>query len=287
MAENRYYKEIMALEGLNDFKDVVEQWHRLSENMKKLKVRKAPVVPNLLWATDSGIDTDYLMDLLTGFVYDEENLLTFYGQHTRADYYMEYAPDKNSFQEISKIEEKIRIGAGFHSEFHGLLFIDVNEWIGHFNEENFINMMKYLQSLDSDIIYVFNIPSYNPQAVEQLTHILALFFHIQPLEMKLPDINALSEHVKKAIGEYGLTLDEEAEKMINASVARLKEDQYFAGYTLLDKMASDIAYSIYTSTPPFDGVISKGMINAFAPDGIYVSEMIQNNARIFTSQFNY
>ena len=79
MAENRYYKEIMALEGLNDFKDVVEQWHRLSENMKKLKVRKAPVVPNLLWATDSGIDTDYLMDLLTGFVYDEENLLTFYG----------------------------------------------------------------------------------------------------------------------------------------------------------------------------------------------------------------
>ena len=75
--------------------------------------------------------------------------------------------------------------------------------------------------------------------------------------------------------------------MINASVARLKEDQYFAGYTLLDKLASDIAYSIYTSTPPFDGVISKGMINAFAPDGIYVSEMIQNNARIFTSQFNY
>jgi hypothetical protein len=29
------------------------------------------------------------------------------------------------------------------------------------------------------------------------------------------------------------------------------------------------------------------MISAFAPDGIYVTELIQNNARIFTAQFNY
>jgi hypothetical protein len=29
------------------------------------------------------------------------------------------------------------------------------------------------------------------------------------------------------------------------------------------------------------------MISAFAPDGIYVSELIENNAKVFTAQFNY
>ena len=105
--------------------------------------------------------------------------------------------------------------------------------------------------------------------------------------MKLPEAAELAEYTKDLLLQYGLTLDSEAEQMLTNSVARLKEDQYFAGYTLLDRMASDIAYSIFTSTPPYDGLVTKGMITAFAPDGIYVNEMIQNNARVFTSQFNY
>jgi hypothetical protein len=33
--------------------------------------------------------------------------------------------------------------------------------------------------------------------------------------------------------------------------------------------------------------VTKSMISAFAPDGIYVSELIENNAKVFTAQFNY
>ena len=68
MAENRYYKEIMSLKGMNDFKDVIEQWHRLSENMRKFNAKKAPTLPNLLWASDNGMDLEDITNLLTGFV---------------------------------------------------------------------------------------------------------------------------------------------------------------------------------------------------------------------------
>jgi hypothetical protein len=287
MAENRYYKEIMSLKGMNDFKDVIEQWHRLSENMRKFNAKKAPTLPNLLWASDNGMDLEDITNLLTGFVYEEQNLLDFYGAVQDLDYFMEYVPNGEEFHEIDKIAEKIRGAAGFRSEYRGIMAIDVSEWIEHFQEENFIEVLKYLQSISSDILYIFQIPNFNPQAVEQLTQILALFFHIQPIEMKLPEAAELAEYTKDLLLQYGLTLDTEAEQMLTNSVARLKEDQYFAGYTLLDRMASDIAYSIFTSTPPYDGLVTKGMITAFAPDGIYVNEMIQNNARVFTSQFNY
>ena len=65
----------------------------------------------------------------------------------------------------------------------------------------------------------------------------------------------------------------------------MREDKYFAGYQMLDRLAEDIVYSVYTSTPPYDGIVTKGMISAFAPDGMYVSELIQNNTRVFTSQY--
>ena len=287
MAQNAYYDEIMALQGLNDFKDVIEQWQRLSDNLEKFHAKSGVVLPNMLWSCATGFDRERLLDLLTNYMYEAGNLMEFYGTTRRLDYFMDYVPAAKECHEIEKITEKIRDAAGFRSEYHGVITIDVSEWVGHFKDPHFLDFLKYLVSLNEDVLYVFTIPSYNPQAVEQLTQLLVLFFRIQPIEMTLPSNEELGNYIKKEISDYGLNLDPEAEAMIIATVNRLRDDQYFAGYDMLDRLASDIVYSVYTSTPPYDGTVSKGMISAFAPDGIYVTELIQNNARIFTAQFNY
>ncbi|MBR3307564.1 MAG: hypothetical protein IKI75_09990 [Lachnospiraceae bacterium] len=287
MADNAYYHEIMALHGLAEFKDVIEQWQRLSENMDKFHAKRGLIVPNMLWASDNGLDRERLLALLTNFMYQAGNLLDFYGNVRCLEYFMDYVPAEKDCHEIEKVGEKIRDAAGFRSEYHGILSVDVSEWIGHFEDAHFIDFLKYLATMDADITYVFQIPNYNPQAVEQLTQLLVLFFRIQPVEMKLPDSEELSNYIKQEIAGYGLNLDPDAEAMIIESVNKLREDQYFAGYDMLNRLAEDIVYSVYTSTPPYDGIVTKGMISAFAPNGIYVSELIQNNARVFTAQFNY
>ena len=287
MSENAYYKEIMALHGLDEFKEVIDQWQRLSENIEKFHAKSKLVVPNLLWAADNGIDRENLLMLLTSFMYTSGNLLEFYGNVRCLECFVDYVPADKECHEIEKIGEKIRDAAGFRSEYHGLLSVDVSEWTGHFEDAHFIDIMKYLASMDDDICYIFQIPNYNPQAVQQLTQLLVLFFRIQLINMKLPDSAELCNYVRQEISEFGLNLDKDAEEMIIASVNRLRADQFFAGYDMLDRLASDIVYSVYTSTPPYDGVVTKSMISAFAPDGIYVSELIQNNAKVFTAQFNY
>lgn len=281
-----YYDQIMSLKGLSGFKEVIERWERFSENITRYQAKQSLVLPDLVWIADNGIDKTGLLSLLTNYLDEAENMVEFYGNVKYFEYYLEYVPDKNNFHEIQKLAEKIRDAAGFRSEYKGLLSIELGEWVGHFHEENFINLLKFLATMDNDIMFIFNIHNYDPEAVEQLMKILVLFFRIEVIEMTLPDSEELGTYIKNDIQEYGLNLDPEAEAMVIATVNKLREDQYFAGYQMLDRLAADIVYSVYTSTPPYDGIVTKGMISAFAPDGMYVSELIQNNTRVFTAQYN-
>lgn len=284
MSENFYYDQIMALNGLDNFKELIDRWQSVSDNSTRFNSKMGLVVPDLVWVSDNGIDRTNLLKLLTGYLDACDNLIDFYGNVKYFEYYLEYTDDKNN-HEIQKIAEKIRDAAGFRSEYKGLLSIELDEWAGHFQEDTFINIMKYLSSMEDDIMFIFNIHNYNPKAVQQLLDILVLFFRIEVIDMKLPDSTELGNYVCREISEYGLNLDEEASEMVIATVNKLREDQYFAGYQMLDRLACDIVYSVFTSSPPYDGIVTKGMISAFAPSGIYVSELIQNNARVFTSQY--
>ena len=285
MADNAYYNQIMALNGFSNFKDVIERWQRFSDNIERFNAKQGLVIPDLLWISDNGIDRSGLLKLLTGYMETAGNLIDFYGNVKCFEYYLEYVPDKTNFHEIEKLAEKIRDAAGFRSEYRGLLSIELDEWVGHFYEDNFINTMKYLSSMEDDITFIFHIRNYNRDAVEQLMQLLVLFFRIEVIEMRLPDSAELATYVKTEISEYGLNLDPEAEEMVVSTVNKLRKDQYFAGYEMLNRLAEDIVYSVYTSTPPYDGIVTKGMISAFAPDGMYVSELIQNNMKVYTSQY--
>lgn len=285
MSQSVYYDQIMALNGMNNFKDVIERWQRFSDNSTKFKAKAGLVLPDLLWVSDNGIDRSGLLKLLTNYLDRAGNLIDFYGNVKYFEYYLEYVAPDDNFVEIAKIAEKIRDAAGFRSEYRGILSIDFNEWIGHFYEDNFIEVLKFLSSMEDDIMFIFNIHNYDPGEVEKLMQVLVLFFRLEVIEMNLPDSEELGSYIKKEISEYGLNLDPEAEEMVISAVNKLREDKYFAGYQMLDRLAEDIVYSVYTSTPPYDGIVTKGMISAFAPDGMYVSELIQNNTRVFTSQY--
>lgn len=285
MSNNVYYDEIMALNGMESFKDLIRSWNRFSDNIRKFNAKKGLVVPDLLWVADNGIDRSGLLKLLTSYLEQSGNLIDFYGNVKCFEHYIEYVPTKDNFHEIEKLVEKIRDAAGFRSEYKGLLSLELTEWVGHFHEENFINILKFLATVDDDIMFIFNIRNYDPLAVQQLLELLVLFFRLEVVEMKLPDSEQLATYVKGEIAGYGLNLEIDAEALVVGSVEKLRADQYFAGYEMLDRLAEDIVYSVYTSTPPYDGKVTAGMISAFAPDGLYVSQLIQNNKRVYTSQF--
>ena len=199
---NIYYDQIMALNGLSGFKDVIERWQRFSDNINRFHARQELVVPDLLWVSDNGIDRTGLLKLLAGFLEASENLVDFYGNVKYFEYYLEYIPEKKDFHEIEKIAEKIRDAAGFRSEYRGILSIELDEWVGHFYEDNFINTMKYLSSMEDDIVFVFHIRNYNSESVEQLMQLLVLFFRIEVIEMKLPDSEELGAYIKNEISSF-------------------------------------------------------------------------------------
>ena len=79
MAENAYYDQIMSLNGLTGFKEVIERWERFSENIARYQAKQSLVLPDLLWVSDNGIDKTTLLSLLTNYLDTAENLIDFYG----------------------------------------------------------------------------------------------------------------------------------------------------------------------------------------------------------------
>ena len=63
MAENAYYDQIMSLNGLTGFKEVIERWERFSENIARYQAKQSLVLPDLLWVSDNGIDKTTLLSL--------------------------------------------------------------------------------------------------------------------------------------------------------------------------------------------------------------------------------
>lgn len=106
MASNAYLDQIMTLNGLDGFKDVIERWQRVSDNIYKFNAKKGLVIPDLLWVSDNGIDRSGILKLLTGYLEQSGNLLDFYGNVKCFEYYLEYVPEGQSFFEIQKIAEK-------------------------------------------------------------------------------------------------------------------------------------------------------------------------------------
>ncbi len=285
MKNNLYFSEIQSLQGLEPLKELISRWQHLSENIDLAQNGRGPLLPDLLWICDAGIDEEHLLNLLTAFLYTAQNLQDFYGNVRNLDYYPDYVTPDKECHEIDKLGEKIRDAAGFRSEFRGILTLDVSEWVGHFTEEHFVDLIKYLTTMDEYLLIIFRVPNYDPAACRQLYEILGLFFRIEPLSISLPDSTELVAHICRKVSEYGLSLDESGAHLLLASVDRLRTDRYFAGYPVLNRIAADIVYFVLTATLPPNGIITGEMLAMFAPDGPYIAQLIQNNQRIFTSQY--
>lgn len=109
------------------------------------------------------------------------NLMEFYGDVKFFEFLLNYCHPNEYFSELQRLIDKIDNAAGFRNEFKGIVHIDINEWIDHFEKKHFVSLMECLSSNSNKWLIVLSVYSDKKEKIHNLNAFLSLYLRIEKI----------------------------------------------------------------------------------------------------------
>ena len=269
-------ERIMNLKGIEELKGVIEKWDNLSKTIPKITSDKPVLLPDMLWFSGSGNNVNKILHRVSEFLYDRDNLMEFYGDVKYFQYSLAYCPPQRQFVEIYDFMEHLENAAGFRSVYKGIIFIDINEWKGHFKEKYFIDFLKYLSENSDPWLIIISVSDIEGEKRKELESILAMFLRLEIITLESPTSSALFEYADDYLREYGIVLDDTAACLIKKTISKLGESKYFEGYKSITRLCQDIIYDLCSKEVDISNTIGADLLGEFGEDSKYIAARIVN-----------
>lgn len=277
---NQFYKAIMELKEAEEFKKVIMRWHTLSENMRTRPLKAPIILPDMLWVAKSGVGKTNLLNLMAEYLSQQDNLMEFYGDVKYFEFLLGYCNPNERFTELHRLIDEINDAAGFRNEFKGIVHIDIKEWINHFEERHFVSLMEYLSANSDNWLIVLSVDSDNQSKIHNLTAFLSMYLRIERVTLSFPKTKDLFGGIEDMLKQYGLTLQDDAKKLLFGTIEKLRNNKYFDGFRTIIKLCQDIVYDVYSNESVETLALSAQMLEKFSADSAYVKKMIANIERV-------
>ncbi len=276
---NRIYNEIMELTGADEFKELIQKWDALSENLRSNPQTLPRLLPNLLWVGNSGIGRTQLMKLMSGYLASKGNLMDFYGDTKYFEFLLSYIPAESPFTELQRLEDELSAAKGFRNEFRGAVLIDIDPWVNHYDEVYFTGFMEYLAAHSDQWMIVLSVSEMDEEKLQNLEAFLSMYLRLDKITLPLPGTPDLFAFVAKKLQTYGLSLDNSARDLLMQTIDELRENRYFDGYKTISMLCQDIVYEHFSSGNAGEKALSAEDLNAFASGSNYVKKAITSSKR--------
>ena len=262
---------VRAKDGYADFLSLLEKWDNLSGNIKSLPKGAPVILPDIFLVSRSGTGRTLLLKFLSDFLLEKGNLLDFYGDVRYFEYYLSYCHPHEKFDEIVRFMDEVKSAAGFRSEYRGIIFIHIDEWLGHAEEKYFKSFLEYLADNSDGWLIVFSVDGGGDE--EEISHLRSLvsaFLRIEQVSIAPPTSLALLQYLEERIALFGLSLDEGARELLSGTIDTIKSMRLFDGFKTVKMLGYDIVYSVYSDSGDVKGVLNAESVRRFASDGEYV-----------------
>lgn len=268
------YESIMNKKGLDAFQRLVTKWKTLSEGIEARTTGLPIILPDVFLISPSGTGRTMILSLLAEFLSERGNLLDFYGDVKYFEFMLNYCKPEEPFTEITRLMSNVAVAAGFRNEYRGILFIEVDEWLGHFNEKHFISFLEYLADNSDGWMVVLSVLGGRRQQVTDMERVLSAFLRIETVIIEEPTTAELVYYFENLLEKYGFTLSDEGRALVTATVDTMKKNAYFDGYKTTKRFCQDVVYTVYASGVPQNTVLDARALESFAPDGAYANRSI-------------
>lgn len=277
---NKYYDEIMQLKEAEEFKAIIRRWHILSENLRTKPMNAPVLLPDMLWIARSGVGKTNLLELMSEYLASQKNLMEFYGDVKFFEFYLNYCSPNTSFTELSRLMDEIQNAAGFRSEYRGVVYINICEWLDHFEEKHFVSFMEYLSTYSDKWLVVLGIYPAKKEKIQKLKTFVSMYLRIETVTLTFPKTEDLFVFIEDSLNEYGLSLEADGKKMLFDTIEKMRNSKYFDGYRTIVMLCQDIVYDFFSKESVEDLSLDAEMLSKFSVDSEYITNMIANYERI-------
>ena len=206
--------------------------------------------------------------------------MSFYGDVKFFEFSLGYCSPDSSFRELLRLFDEVGAAAGFRNEFRGIIRIDIDEWIDHYEEKHFIDFMEYLSANDEKWFIILSVTPKDKKKLHNLKAFVSMYMRFEEIHLSLPKTEDLFGYIESTLLGYGLTLSEEGRKLLFATIEKLRKNKYFDGFKSIKLLCQDIAYSFFSNENISDYVLTEEILSAFSPESEYVRKTVQNFEKV-------
>ena len=273
--ETTMYQRIMEQKGMKNLKKLIERWEALSLNVKEKSYDAPIILPDIFLVSRSGTGRTHLLNLLSDYLNERPNLMSFYGDVPYFEFLLNYCAPKEHFSEIQRLMSEISNAAGFRNEYRGIVFIDVDEWRSHFEEKHFINFLEYLSDNSNDWLVVLSVSDRNIEQVNAMEALISAFLRLERVEIERPAKEDLLKYALEILSSYGIEADSSATKLLLDSIGALCKNKYFDGYKTVKMLSQDVAYASFIKGGKGEKLcLSAADLQGFSKESDYVRRTV-------------
>lgn len=274
------FEKIMNLKEAEEFKKVIRKWKLLSENIKDRPMNAPVLLPDMLWVAKSGVGKTNLLKLASEYLYQCGNLMDFYGDVKFFEFLLSYCEPSAPFTELNRLMDEVKNAAGFRSEFRGIVRIDIDEWLDHFEEKHFITFMEYLSANSENWMIILSVAGGETRKLHNLEAFLSMYLRMEKVTLSLPKTNDLFEHIEGKLASYSLSLEEDAKKLLYDTIETMRKNKYFDGFKSINMLCQDIVYKIFSQGKVKKYSLDANALSDFSCDSEYVKRTVANIEKV-------
>ena len=266
------YQTILSQRGMSEFKALIQKWEAIAGSIRQKPAALPQILPDLFLVSDSGTGRTLLLRLLADYLSVDERLMEFYGDVKYVEFLLNYCPPEEYFSEIPRLMTEISTAAGFRNEYRGIVYLDIDPWVGHCEERHFLEFLEYVSDNSDNWLVVFSVSrEKGREAIDELESLLSAFLRIERIALESPSASELTDFLIDRVKGYGFTFSEEAKALLTETVTCLRKTEYFDGYKTVKRLGVDIVYAACAAGKQENACLEVDDLAEFAPVGPYVS----------------
>ena len=213
------------------------------------------------------------------------NAIEFCGKEKWFSYQLNYIEPGNYFNEIDMFKQKMSVIKGFNRYFKGVIYINLDKWIGHTEEEHFKSFMKYLSTIDDRVFFVFGVHSENQENIDNLYSALSQYIRIDMINQRFPNVFELSVLVIDYIKNKGFSFSNNTFPLIQEMIQVVISKKYFKGFDTIEKFSEDIIFHFFMTNNDRSKEITLDVLESYQKKSLYLKQMSDEQERKITIGF--